>query len=76
MVLYTKDETIVADLTESKVTYEKAGKVVSLAEDRNAFQKRELCHFLDIIEGKSLNDNTVSNALKVLKLADSADKEV
>ena len=76
MVLYTKDETIVADLTESKVTYEKAGKTVSLTEDRNAFQKRELCHFLDMVAGKVENDNTVFNALQVLRLADSADKEV
>lgn len=76
MVLYTKDETIVADLTESKITYQKEGKVINFAEDRNAFQKRELCHFLDMIDGKTANDNTVANALRVLKLADSADKEV
>lgn len=76
LVLFTKDETIRADLVEHKVVYEKSGRVVSLSEDRNAFQKRELCHFLDIIEGKVANDNTVSNALQVLKLADSADKEV
>ena len=76
MVLYTKDDAVVADLTESKVTYQKEGKVVDLAEDRNAFQKRELCHFLDIIEGKVANDNTIDNALKVLKLADCTDKEV
>lgn len=76
LVLFTKDETIRADLVAHKVVYEKAGKVISLAEDRNVFQKRELCHFLDIIKGKTENDNTVSNALQVLKIADSADKEV
>ncbi len=75
LLLFTKEETIRADLVGHTVSYEKSGKVVSFNDERNAFQKRELCHFLDIVDGNASNDNDVENALRVLKLADSTEKQ-
>ncbi len=67
--LFTKEETITADLVHHTVTCGKDGKVISLGDERNAYQKRELCHFLDIIDGFAENDSDIYNALQVLKIA-------
>lgn len=45
------------------------GVAIDLPEERTAYQKRELAHFLDIIERKCENDNSIANALEVLKIA-------
>lgn len=66
---YTSEETIVADLINSQVCYMKSGRTVDLTEERDAYQKRELEHFLDIVEGKCLNDSTIEHAAEVLKIA-------
>lgn len=70
-VLYTTDETIRADIAKGEIYFLKSGKMIELHEDRNAYQKKELEHFLDIVEGKSENDNTISHAVEVLKIAEN-----
>lgn len=69
MMLFTADDTIVVDIANSKVIYQKRNEVIDLSEERNCFQKRELIHFLDIIQKKNENDNSIENALKILKIA-------
>lgn len=69
MVLFTHDETITVDIANSRIIYETENRVVNLAEERDQYQKRELEHFLDMIQGKCPNDSTVENALTVLKIA-------
>lgn len=67
--LYLPDETIIADLANFQIRYMNDERTISINENRDAFQKRELQHFLDIIEGKADNDSTWQDAVKVLKIA-------
>ncbi len=69
LMLFTEDDTIVADIANSSICYWKKNTVIDLPEERKAAQKRELIHFLDIIDGKCENDNSVEHALEVLKIA-------
>lgn len=64
--LFTKDDSIEADLVEQKILYRKENCIIDLNEDRDSYQKKELLHFFDIIEGKEANDNTIENACKTL----------
>lgn len=66
--IITKNDTIIGDLTESKVTYLKEEKVIEFKEQRDDFQKKELCCFLDLIEGKGNNANTFFDAYQTLQL--------
>ena len=65
---FTEDDAIVADLIEQKIIYRKDNVVVDLNEDRDAYQKKELLHFFDILEGKCKNDNTVEKACRTLRI--------
>ncbi len=67
--LYTKDETVIGDIRNGCVRFMHEGRVIDLSETRDAYQKRELEHFLDIIEGKTANDGSIGHALNVLKIA-------
>lgn len=71
--LYTKDDTIVADLIEQKICWLCTGKEVNLSEERNSYQKKELQHFLDIVTGKIDSDNTIEEACRVLRIARGAE---
>ena len=66
---FMNDETVVADLTNGYVRFLKSGKTIELKEERNRYQIRELEHFLEIVEGKVLNDSSVYHAVEVLKIA-------
>jgi predicted dehydrogenase len=57
IMLFTKADTIVGDLVNSKVKYLKSGKIVDFSEDRNDFQKKELKYFLSLL----IQDNVVRN---------------
>lgn len=67
--IFTEDETIVGDLNKSEIRYLRSGKQISFKEKRDDYQVREMKRFLDVIEGKAVNENTIENALKVLKIA-------
>lgn len=69
MTLYTSEEVINADLANGKIHYLKSGETVDLNEERDHYQKKELQHFLDIVEGKIENDSSVEHALQVLRIA-------
>lgn len=69
MQVFLPEETIDADLIGHRISFLKSGKIIDLEEDRDAYQIRELEHFLDIVEGKVSNDNDINHALKVLSLA-------
>ena len=68
-MLFMKEDTVIADITNGKVKYLNAGETIDLTEERNAFQKREIEHFFDIIDGKIQNDSTIQHAVDVLKIA-------
>ena len=66
--LFTVDDTIHCDLIAGTVSYLKSGNVVKLESERNAFQMREIEHFFEIINNKTINDSTPEHAYSVLKI--------
>ena len=64
--LFMEDDSIEADLIEQKIVYRKDDRIIDLNENRDSYQKKELLHFFDIVEGKCANDNTVERACKTL----------
>lgn len=66
--LFTKEDSIEADLIEQKIVYRKENRIVDLNEDRDSYQKKELLHFLSIVEGKCENDNTIESACQTLRI--------
>ncbi len=66
--LFTKDDSIEADLIEQKIVYRKEKRIIDLNEDRDSYQKKELLHFFDIVEGKCANDNTIKRACRTLRI--------
>ncbi|MEE1010328.1 MAG: Gfo/Idh/MocA family oxidoreductase [Agathobacter sp.] len=67
VMLFTENDTIVGDLTNSTVTYLKDGKSVLLEEKRNSFQKKELRYFLKMINKEVENNNNIEQAVKTIK---------
>lgn len=66
--LYTPEDTIKVDLTNSRIEYMKSGEIIELDENRDDMQKAELIHFLDIVNHKCENDNSISNAINTLRI--------
>ncbi len=67
--LFSEDDSIMADLIEQKIYWLNSGKEMDLSEDRDSYQKKELQHFLDIVEGKTGSDNGIEEACRVLRIA-------
>ena len=67
--VYTSRDVIVGDLINSKVKFLKENKEINFEQARDSYQKLELEHFLDMIEGKKQNTNTVKQAVEVIKIA-------
>ncbi|WP_026319433.1 Gfo/Idh/MocA family protein [Anaeromusa acidaminophila] len=67
--LFMKEDTLIGDLISGEVRLLKSGRTISLREDRNAFQLKELEHFFNIVEGKAENDNDLLRAVEVLKIS-------
>lgn len=68
MQIYTAEETIECDLINSQIRYLKRKEVVDLNEERNDFQIAEIQNFIDMIEGKCENTNTMKDAYETLLL--------
>ena len=66
--LFMKNDTVICDLVNSTVAYQKSGEVIEFGEERNAFQKEEIQQFLNLIEGKCFSHNKFFEAYDVLKL--------
>ena len=67
--LYMPDDTIICDILEGSVLYQRKNECINLNTERNAYQIAEMKHFFDIIDHKIPNDSTVEHAYQVLKLA-------
>lgn len=67
--LFTADDTIHCDLKKGTINYLKIGEAVTLESERNAYQMKEIAHFFDIINNKTINDSTPEHAYQVLKIA-------
>ena len=67
--LFAKDDSIEVDLLEQKIVYRKENRIIDLNEDRDSYQKKELLHFIDMVDGKCANDNTIERACGTLRIA-------
>ncbi len=67
--LFTKEDTIVADLINSEIRFLKSKKVISFAEERDDYQLAELANFFAIISAERENENDIDRALMTLKIA-------
>ena len=65
--LFTRDDSIEADLIEQKIIFKKEQKIIDLSENRDSYQQKELLHFFDIVQGKISNDNTIQDACRTLR---------
>lgn len=68
IMLFTDDDTIVGDIANNRIQFLKSGKEIDFNEGRDDFQKRELRHFVDMINGKISQDSTIDHAVNVLEL--------
>lgn len=65
LLVFTKQDTIEADLLRNSVMFLKSGEKMEFTETRDDFQKQELLYFLDIVEGKMPNTNDLEQAEKL-----------
>lgn len=68
IMLFTDEDTIVGSISDNKITFLKEEKSIVFHEERDDYQKRELEHFLDIIQSKELCDNGIEEAYQTLQL--------
>ncbi len=66
--LITKNDTIVGDIANNKITFLATGKILDFQEHRDDYQKRELLLFLDLINERVSLENGYHHGLKVLEL--------
>lgn len=67
--IYLPQDTITVDLRNGKIHFGKTGKDIMMCEERDAYQRREIAHFFDIINGVCENDNGIGEAMSTLELA-------
>jgi len=67
--LYLEDEVVVGDIYDQRVRFLYKGTVVPLPQERNAMQREEIACFLDMLDGKCQNHNSVSQAVNTLQIA-------
>lgn len=66
--LLMHDETIIGDIASNKISFLRSGEVIEFHEERDDYQKRELEHFLDMVEGVVPLEEGYMHGIKVLEL--------
>ncbi len=66
--IYCQDEVIVGDFINRQIILKRSGEIISLPEDRDNYQQKELEYFLTL-DKNTENINTLNHAFDVLKLA-------
>lgn len=69
VILFAKEDTIVCDLYEQTIHYLRNDRLIDLKESRDEYQKKELLHFMKIVEREEQSDNDLSHACRTLRLA-------
>ena len=67
--IFMKHDTLICNLLTQKIVFAKKGVEINMAEERDDFQKKELLHFMKIVNGEIQSDNNLANACKTLRLA-------
>lgn len=73
--LFTREDTIVGDIANNKITFLRSGKIIDFNENRDDFQKRELNHFLDMILDEIEIEDGYNHGISVLELTHGKVKE-
>lgn len=68
--IYLPSDTITADLRNGRIHFAGSGETITMFEDRDAYQQKEIAHFFDIINGVCENDNEIEEAMKMLALTE------
>lgn len=68
LMLICKNDTLKCNLIDQTVKFLKSGKLISFKSERDIYQKAELEFFINIINGKVPNTNTIDLAKRVLLL--------
>lgn len=66
--LYTKDDTVIGDLVNNRISYLVSGEVIDFQEGRDDCQRRELEHFLDMVFGVAAPEDCIPHSVRVLEL--------
>ena len=66
--LFTKEDTIIGDITNNQITFMKSGKTIQFKEERDDYQKRELIHFISLVKKDNGLEDSFMHAVKVLAL--------
>lgn len=66
--LFTKEDTIIGDIANNKVMFLRTGEVIDFQEERDDFQKRELIHFIRMIEGADEIEDGFRHGISVIEL--------
>lgn len=67
--LLTDNETIIADIINSEIKFLKENRIIRFNEKRDDYQVKELVYFLDILNGKQINENDIPTAFDTLRIA-------
>lgn len=67
--IHLPGETVTVDLRGGTIRFGSGRETVSLHEERDEFQMREIEHFFDIIRGVCENDNDINEAMNTLRIA-------
>lgn len=71
--VFTDDDTIEGDFIKSEIRFLKSGATISFKEERNDCHYKEIVNYFDMIEGKSINENDIIKAYKILEIAKGGD---
>ena len=66
--LFLKDDTIVGDIANNRITFLRSGETIEFHEERDDFQRRELNYFLDMVTSVVPYEDGYRHGVKVLEL--------
>jgi len=66
--LFTKDDTIIGDISNNNIHFLKSGEEIDFHVERDDFQKRELIHFMDMIQNHTTLENGYKHGINVLNI--------
>lgn len=66
--LFTKDDTIIGDISNNTIRFMRSGEAIDFCEQRDDFQKRELIHFVDMVQRCVSQENGFIQGIRLLQL--------
>ncbi len=66
--LFTRDDTIIGDIANNRISFLISGRTIDFHEERDDFQRRELEYFIDQINNPVTSANSYIHGIKVLEL--------